>query len=911
MASDARRGRTGTAAAAAVASGAAAAGGLLAVTMPVHDFLPAAARLMLWLALAASAWGGAEIAVARLGPGAAGTRPGPAVTSCTGPRPSKARARHLRTHALLSATLFAELLLITARAARTGPVTVTATAGGLMLALVAAATWRVTSIAAVHGTGSAPSEDHRALWAFAVSVLCGSWLTIRSAAHGPLWAAWLLGSLLLLSAALFWLLDYSTSPAAEDYCFLLGVTLAAAGGLGAVTDAFVRGDIAVPTRAAVGVITALALLAAVTGAARGLRGRAADTGPPGAQLAGLIVPLGTTGWAAWESRTWDSAQAVLAGVTGLAATAVLLLVLQAGVLKWLDTALPERDVARLVLAVRRAAQPVDHDRQRGYRERERGYRDREHGYREPAYWEGGEADWEPEALRREREVERQLGPHAALITFPGRGGAVRHLLAHPLLSPDLAAVHRDLALSTGLAVDTMWPRVDVVATPTVRQRVRRLERRVLIWRLIAAGALCTTAVWGAIACATAGYLWPTDAVPDPALFASVAAAGPVLPAGFAITQARRRLVESTRAKAQAIDILRFPLARTMQLELPENTDRMILLAPALSGDRLPGFPPAPLLREGAPHEPDLGQPSAAHPRTAADPTRPAAPRPGHWPPTPPLSPTAADPTDLGRLRRDIREEVWAAVHSAMRDAYGPPAPHAPTRITLGEEHLSRLARDIARSTAEPVGDRLKNQFAQLRQSLQQEMGAAIRTSLEDTVTGPPLTNFVGYLAIEPDRRADSDEPPLRAEHGTLKATAGGRISLMLSVVRDRRAQNTAGLVAADAGQEFFVYQPIRVEGGREATSVQFDAMVDSSTLTPLPQRKSLSVAHEVQTPFGFRLPGQPGIHEVWFQLYQAGRLIQVAALKIEVQAAPDIPAAGEPDETPRTSGTEGEDATDA
>ncbi|GAA1414526.1 hypothetical protein GCM10009601_02480 [Streptomyces thermospinosisporus] len=71
------------------------------------------------------------------------------------------------------------------------------------------------------------------------------------------------------------------------------------------------------------------------------------------------------------------------------------------------------------------------------------------------------------------------------------------------------------------------------------------------------------------------------------------------------------------------------------------------------------------------------------------------------------------------------------------------------------------------------------------------------------------------------------------------------------------------------------------------------------------------MAHEVQTPFGFRLPEQPGIHEVWFQLYQAGRLIQVAALKIEVQAAPDIPAAGELDETSRTPGTEGEDATDA
>ncbi|WP_344009285.1 hypothetical protein [Streptomyces thermospinosisporus] len=409
------------------------------MTMPVHDFLPAAARLMLWLALAASAWGGAEIAVARLGPGAAGTHPGPAVTSRTGPRPSKARARHLRTHALLSATLFAELLLLTGRAARTGSVTVTATAGGLMLALAAAATWRVTSISAAHGTGSTPSEDHRNLWAFAVTVLCGSWLTVRSAAHGPLWTAWLLGSLLLLSAALFWLLDYSTSPAAEDYCFPFGVALAAAGVLGAVTDAFVRGDIAVPTRAVVGVITALALLAALTGAARGLQGRAADTGPPGAQLAGLIVPLGTTGWAAWESRTWGGAHVVLAGVTALAATAVLLLVLQSGLLKWMDTALPERDVARLVLAVRRAAQPLGdsersyRDSERSYRDSERSYRDRERGYPEPGYWEGGETDWEPEALRRCSSTPSWTAPPSPRCPS-ARASAWRTRCRHPSAS---------------------------------------------------------------------------------------------------------------------------------------------------------------------------------------------------------------------------------------------------------------------------------------------------------------------------------------------------------------------------------------------------------------------------------------------------------------------------------------------
>ncbi|MBK3520185.1 hypothetical protein [Streptomyces eurythermus] len=815
--------------------------------MPVHDLSTALVRLALWLALAASAWRFAALAAARLGP----ARPPTASTS------AKARKRHLRANGLLATCLFAQLLLIVAGAAR-DDLAVEAGAGGLMLALVSFATWHAIRIGVTYGNGFTPSDSFRTVGAFALTGLCGVWLTVRGAARGPLWLAWLVGVLSVLLAALFWLLDDRNASEAERANFLMFASTAAAGVLGVVIDAFAR-DVNVPVPVLLGSVPALLLSAAVTGVLWRLRGRPLDTGPPGAQLAGLVVPLGSVLWAAWKWWEWDDATLIVwVRVSGLVVSAALLLVLQTVVLGWLDTTLAPSRVATLVRAVRDTAQRVADERddiaRSTYRfpdahayERERAYRERE--VRE----------------RERRFLDQQLG-HAKLIPAHGGGTTLRHLLSHPLLSPGVAAVHRDTTLRTGLAIDKMWPRVEVIAPPAIRQRVRRSERRVLIWRLIAASALCTAAVWAVVAYLTATHSGRADDALDPALLAVLVGVGPLPPAVFAVVQARRQLIESTMAKAQAVDVLRYDLARTMQLELPEDTHSMILLAHALSGDRLPDSPPVRL----------------RHRRTVAE--------PGGRP--------ATDPTDLDRLRRDIREEVRREVRSALRDASETLLPRSPAPVTLQEEHLSRLARD----TAEPIGNRLKDQLTELVQSLRREMGAVVRTSLDETVTGPPLTNFLGYLAIEPDRRAENTEPPLRAERGTLKATAGGRISLMLSVVRDRRAQNTAALVAAGAGKEFFVYEPIRIEGGQEAGSVPFEAMVDSSTLTPLPQRKSLSVAHEVQTPFGFRLPEQPGTHEVWFQLYQAGRLIQVTALRIEAEAAPEPPAASE------TSGTRGKDA---
>ncbi|MGC2998444.1 hypothetical protein ACPF8X_08685 [Streptomyces sp. G35A] len=819
---------------AALAVVAAAAGAVLVPVIPAHGTSAGLSYLAGWLGLAVPAVGSAELALARR------SRAGTSTAS------GGSRTGRLRVTGLLATVLFAELLAITAAFARGRTGGAMWAAGGLMLALLVAATWRVAHISGRYGSGTTPVDSLRTCAVFAVAESCGVWLVVRGAAEGPLWVAWLVGCLGVALTAAFWLLDGHRSSA-EDDDFLVFGSAAVVGVLGVVTELLLRGDVPVPgpeARAAVGWLVLLA--AAGTWGRRALRNREWEAGGA-AQLAGLAIPLASTVWAAREWDGWGTAPTVLLGISGVAAAAALLLVLQWAVLAWLDTAPSRHRVAQLVHGIREAAV----ERRRHYAMSKRRGRDR---YPERERYE--RERYERERYQWERdEFERRLAHSAGLIPDQGRGHRLLHYLSHPLQSRALAEVHRHTALRTGLAIDDAWPRVRLIAPATVRRHVRRRERGVLACRLTTASALCTAVVWLFIA-----YLGRNDGtaggVADALLLIGVPS-GPLLLAVVAVAQGRRLLVAGYRAKSEAVDVLRYDLAQTMQLALPEDTDGMILLAPALGGDSYPsaghpGHRPVPLRPRGVDTEPDG---------------------------------PAADMVE--RVRHEVGEEVRAAfrdVDSALAEVRAA-VRTSPTRATLSEQQMSRLAGDIARSAAEPVTAHLQGLLAEVR--------AAIRTSIEETVTGPALTNFLGYLSIELDRRADDTGTPVRTGDGIIEATAGRRVNLVLSVVRDRRAQNTGSVVSSGPDRDFFVYETVRIEGGREAATVAFDAVVDSSTLTPLPQRRSLSVTAEVQTTFGFQLPAQPGTHEVWFQLYQAGRLIQVAALKLEATAAPDAAGPGE------------------
>lgn len=829
----------GTAAALAVA-----AGGALAMLLPVHGALAGGLwYLGAWLLLAVAAVTCAELAVVRA------------------KRTSNDSRTLLRLNitGLLALALMAELALITARFAQNHTYGMAWASGGLLLALLVGATWRTAAVSVAYSRYT-PSDSFVACAAFVLAEACGGWLTVRFAVEGPLWAAWGLGCAMVVLAWAFWLFDMPSSVSEEA---VFG-SAAALGLAGVVARSVVRGETAVYW---VGGIVAVILLlygllqfldsSPSWPRSGGGRGRAA---PMGAQLVGLLVPLASLTYPVWDAGYWGrqgSTYPALLDLSYLAGAGAVLLVAQGTILAWLGTTPSQNRTNELAHEVRRLVehyelepppreeypQPPPHPHAPSYERRGRD-------------WESGHPRWEM-YYERQLQLQRHLASLRDEMSNEGGLRSVLHHIKRPLLSSAVNRIHRRTALHTGLAIDEIWPRIELVAPASVKRQVQRREWGVLASRIVIASAVCTAGVWLFIALAgLGGFRFESG---SPALIIL----GPLLVAAVAGARLRRLLVEAYAAKADAVDVFRFDLAKTIQLALPEDASGMIQLASVLSGAsplyQAVGRRPVRLLSESS------GFPTGVQ-----------------------FDELAAAVAD--RVHRDVREDV----RTAVRDEYASLAQQERAGATLAEPDLAQLARDIAQSAARPVSAHLGEHLTELQENLRRDVRAAVRMSLEESVTGPPLTNFVGYLAIELDRRAQSEEQPsARAEGGTIKALAGRRVNLVVSVVRDLRAQGAASVVESGPGKDFFVFEPVRIEDGRDAPTASFDAMADSSTLTSLPQRRNLLVTDESQTTFGFQMPGEEGCHEVWFQLYQAGHLVQVTALKIEVETAPPAAEPGE------------------
>ncbi|MEU0198954.1 MULTISPECIES: hypothetical protein [unclassified Streptomyces] len=769
-----------------------------------------------WLVLAAAAAWCAEAAVAHVRRSRRSTRQ------------SETRTLHLYTTGILATALVAELTLITARLTRGEEQVAAWASGALLVALTGAASWRTAKVSAAYGLprGRTPSEEILAVAPFALAEACGAWLTARFAADGPLWAAWAVGAAMAALAAGFWLSDSEDWSAEDRYLKVSGA--AAALGVGGVVARFaLRGETAAAWWAggvAVGgpllVVTVLSLASAVRRRSTQAGGRTAS---PGAQLAGILVPLGSLAWAMSQGEPWSGADADerLLRAGWLAVAGAVLLVAQYAVLLWTGTGQLGAWTADLARQVRmlgmEEAEPSG-----SYDPWPRG-----HG--------GHGLGREGERARERRLYELQSHGDRALTWW--------QRLVRPLRSATVTELHRRTALTTGLAIDEIWPRIALVAPDEILRQVRRGERGVLTWRITLAAALCTSGVWLLVALTGLGGFRHTDWRPVPLVW------GPLLLAAIALVQARRLLAEVYEAKAHAVEVYRYDLAKRLHITLPPNPSVRLMarLAAELSGEEPPN--------SSARHRPEEpGLPEGAR-----------------------LDELAA----LVALR--VMGGIRAEVRQALREE---DASHASrfAATTAGEIDVSALAREVARRTAGPIGeglkDDLKKHLTALHRQFERDVRDAIHSSVKESVTGPALSNFTGYLAIELDR----GQQDVRAEGGTITAPAGQRVKLFVSVVRDPRAQDLPSVIESPPGRDFFVFEPVRVEGGRDTRTVSFDAMADSSTLTPLPQRRNLLVETERQTAFEFRLPEEEGGHEVWFQLYQAGHLVQVVALKVEVRA---------------------------
>ena len=173
---------------------------------------------------------------------------------------------------------------------------------------------------------------------------------------------------------------------------------------------------------------------------------------------------------------------------------------------------------------------------------------------------------------------------------------------------------------------------------------------------------------------------------------------------------------------------------------------------------------------------------------------------------------------------------------------------------LSPEQLAGLADRVAERTAEPVAEILGERLEHL-----------VHQSIEAAVVGPALVDFTGFMAL------DLVDGGGRAGE-VIRAPAGGVLEMRFSIVRDDPARNA-----------FLITEPIEIEGGRAEPLVEFEAVADSPTLRPQPGRETLLVAREAASVFSFAVPDRPERHQIWFQLYQGGRLIQAIAVDVEAE----------------------------
>ncbi|MGY4386712.1 DUF2339 domain-containing protein [Streptomyces virginiae] len=698
----------------------------------------------------------------------------------------------------------------------------------------------------------------------ALSGAAFGWLVVRLAVEDHSLGAWLMAG----PALGLIMLTYSLHDADDlDGWPLLGLTLLFTAGLGAVAAKLAVDGHSVSAGLVgglwlIGMLVGLQLLDFWPYWLPRLRGSGPEPigPPPGgvvplwARAAGLVVPLGAVVWAVLDStgRPGTDLADVLVGMAELAIAAVVLLMLQGLVLGWLRPGCVPRLVETAAHIVRRR-EPSRHDsyRDREWSEREQYLRERELDarslhereskdlHRERARFERERA-WRDQAEIREEFDRYRLAPQAT---------GILSRLIRPLSPTGGNEAAVEAALTTGLVVDRVWPRIELVASPEVKREAHRRSRDIALLRVTAASAVCTGLSWVFAAGVVARSQLGGGGL-------AVLFIGPFLIALASLVLGRRRIVDAYEQRVSAVEVYRFDLAEAMRLPPPGSNAELIALSDVLEGH---GGYDRPLVWSGAAE-------------TAA----------------------AVEVSAVSReiLVSDVSQRVRREVRQVLRDEHEALA----RRLTpgrLGKKDLGRLAEEVAQHTSKSVGERLGRQVADLQESSAQELRQALREGIEESVIGPPLANFTGYFALQleaghgeaADGAADT-QPTGGAAHGTtVVASAGQRLGLVLFVVRDSRARGAASTQQTAPELQFFALEPVHVEGGRDEPTVDFEAIVDSRTLTPRPQRQTLRTQKEAQTVFRFQMPDEEGCHEVWFQLYQSGRLLQVIAVSIAVRAA--------------------------
>jgi hypothetical protein len=493
-----------------------------------------------------------------------------------------------------------------------------------------------------------------------------------------------------------------------------------------------------------------------------------DVVPLWARAAGLVLPLGAVVWAVLDNagRPGTSLADLLVGIAELAIAAAVLLTLQGLILGWLRPGYVPRLVEAAAHYVRQR-EPSRYGRnrdsewseaERHWREHERYLRERELDARSLHEWERDDLhrerarfererpqfEWEQARSERERawRDQEQIREEFDQYRVSPRSTGILSRLARPL-SPaagNNAAV--EAALTTGLVVDRVWPRIELVASLEVKREAHRRSRDVALLRVTAASAVCTGLSW-VFAAGVVARSQPGGGG------LAMLFIGPFLIALAALALGRRRIVEAYEHRVSAVEVYRFDLAEAVRLPPPGSNAELIALSHVLEGH---GGYDRPLVWSGAAETAAAVEVSAASRES---------------------------------LVSEVSQRVLREVCEVLRDEHEALAQRlAPGR--LGKKDLGRLAQEVAQHTSKSVGERLGRQVADLQESSAQELRQALREGIEESVIGPPLANFTGYFALQleaghghaADGAADT-RPTGGAAHGTtVVASPGQRLGLV-------------------------------------------------------------------------------------------------------------------------------------
>jgi hypothetical protein len=576
--------------------------------------------------------------------------------------------------------------------------------------------------------------------------------------------------------------------------------------------------------------------------------------PVSARLAGLVVPLGTVVWAeiSHDHGIGGTAAVRFLSVASwviLAATASLLL--QGLAVAWL------RPVGPVWLISQAAAEAQERGAPRW----------EEHGRYESARLDRLDPD---ERIAREgadrQRHERERGARLFPPERDGPGYAERprlmredHLrrsstlfsrVIRPLgVRPAALSAGLGLAESTGLNVDQVWPQLQLVVPSHVRREVVRKDRMIGALRIAAASAICTAIAWpisaGIILTGASGVVLATLVV------------APLAVAVVAVIVARGRLADVYLRRVHTTELYRFDLIKALHLPRARDDAEFALFSRYIA--------------DSSRNRPIVWAENVSPERRA---------EPSYLPETLAREVAVLAEQRIEGLLRSHRElllqdraELAEQQREQFRDWLSTQA--------LGPEELARLGDHIADRAAGPVSNGLSREMVQIREEFTRSLRSTLEEVISESVLGPTLTNFTGYVTLEL-HRASEEDPLIGSADGTIWAGPGHELAFVMSVVREPDAARVASLSKGPDGS-FLVLEPLVIEGGRDSRVAEFAAVADCATLTPLPRRRNLDVAERASVPFRFKLPGRHGPHELWFQLYQAGRLIQAVAVLVEVR----------------------------